>query len=238
MAVVNNIKAVLFDVDDTLFDRNGAQGMVLELIVKQLPQVFDAFEMEHVLEAFAESDRLTTEDFEAGAPSEGLREARNRLFLRLLGIQEDYADAITDIYVRDYPTLNAPVLGAMSLVKELSRRFQIGVVSNGFPDVQYRKLETLGLRNIFSCIVLSEEVGIRKPDPRIFSHATDLLDVLPPECLYVGDSYTNDVVGAKTAGMLSCWLNRGGPMPENEELQADIMISDLKELAEILRKRR
>jgi len=230
-----NLKAVLFDLDDTLFDRNWAQGMVLELIVKQLPHIFNVFEMESVIEAFIESDRLTTEDFEAGAPSEGLRGARSRQFLRLLGIQEDYANTITEIYVRDYPTVNAPMPGAIPLVKELSKRFQVGVVSNGMPDVQYRKLETMGLRDVFSCIVLSEEIGIRKPDPRIFYHATQFLHMQPRECLYVGDSYTNDIVGAKNAGMLACWLNREPSTPENEDVPTDFVISKLEELAKILR---
>lgn len=232
-----NIKAVLFDVDDTLFDRNVAQSAVLELIVKQIPQLFDVFEMERIVEAFAESDRLVIEDFEAGAPSDGLRGVRSRQFLRLLDIQEDYADTITEIYVREYPTVNAPVSGAIPLVKEISRRFQVGVVSNGMPDVQYRKLETIGLRDVFSCIILSEEVGIRKPDPRIFYHAAYLLHMQPLECLYVGDSYTNDIVGSKAAGMLACWLNREPTTPEKEDVQADFVISNLEELAEILRKR-
>jgi len=120
-----DIKAVLFDVDDILFDRNTAQSMILEIIVKRLPHLFNPLEMENVLEAFIESDRITIEEFEAGAPSDGLREARSKQFLRLLGICEDYADTITDIYVQDYPTLNAPVPGAISLVKELSRSHEV-----------------------------------------------------------------------------------------------------------------
>lgn len=232
-----NISAVLFDLDDTLFDRNAAQGTVLDLIVKRFPHLFDVFEMERVAQAFAESDRLVDEDFNAGAPFDGLRESRSRHFLRLLGIREDYADAITELYLRDCPMVNVPVPGAVPLVKELSLRFQVGVVSNGMADVQYRKLDTIGLRDVFSCIVLSEEIGIRKPDPRIFSHAAYLLHIKPPQCLYVGNSYTHDIVGAKTAGMLACWLNRGPSAPRNDNTKADFVIGSLQELAEILRKR-
>jgi HAD superfamily hydrolase (TIGR01509 family) len=229
-----NIKAVLFDVDETLFDRNLAQRAVLEIIVKQLPGVFDAFKPERVLEAFLESDRIMTADFNAGAPSEGLRNMRSELFLRLLGTSEDYVTTITELYVRNYPTVMAPVDGAIPIVKELSLRFKVGVVSNGFPDVQYRKLETIGLRDLFSCIVLSEEFGIRKPNAKIFHHATSLLHMQPSECLYVGDSYTNDVIGAKTAGMQACWLNRESLKPQDEIIKADFIINKLEELPEIL----
>lgn len=230
-----NIKAVLFDVDGTLFDRSLAQRKVLDIIVRQFPRVFDAFGIERVAKAFADSDRITTEDFEAGVPSDGLRRKRSRLFLQLLDLRKDLADAITEIYVRDYPTVDASMAGAVPLVKELSRRFIVGVVSNGLPDVQYRKLEAIGLQQVLSCIVLSEEIGIRKPDPRIFHHAARLLQLQPSECLYAGDSYASDIVGAKASGMLTCWLKRGQLVTPDERARADFVISSLEQLGEILR---
>jgi HAD superfamily hydrolase (TIGR01549 family) len=232
-----NVKAVLFDVDGTLFDRGLAQRKVLEIIVRQFRHIFGAFEMERVAKAFAESDRITTEEFEAGAPSNSLRRKRSRLFLQLLGLRddEDLADAITEVYVRDYPTVDAAMAGAVPLVKELSQLFIVGVVSNGLPDVQYRKLEAIGLQQVLSRIVLSEEIGIRKPDPRIFRHAARLLQLQPSECLYVGDSYASDVVGAKASGMLTCWLNRGQSVAPGECAKADFLVSSLKQLGEIFR---
>jgi len=230
-----NIRAVLFDVDGTLFDRSLAQRKVLDIIVRQFPHIFNIFEIERVAKAFADSDRITAADFEAGVPSDGLRRKRSQLFLQLLDLREDLADAITEIYVRDYPTIDASMAGAVPLVKELSRRFIVGVVSNGLPDVQYRKLEAIGLQQVLSCIVLSEEIGIRKPDPRIFHHAARLLQLQPSECLYVGDSYTSDVVAAKTSGMLACWLKYGQSVTPDECVKADFVVSSLKQLGEILR---
>jgi HAD superfamily hydrolase (TIGR01549 family) len=224
-------------VDGTLFDRDLAQRKVLEIIVRQFSHIFGGFETERVAKAFAESDRITTEEFEAGAPSNSLRRKRSRLFLQLLGLREnkDLADAITEVYVRDYPTVDAAMAGAVPLVRELSQRFIVGVVSNGLPDVQYRKLEAIGLQQVLSCIVLSEEIGIRKPDPRIFRHTAQLLHLQPLECLYVGDSYASDVVGAKASGMLTCWLNRGQSMTPVERAKADFLVNNLKQLDEILR---
>ena len=122
-----NIKAVLFDVDDTLFDRKLAQKKVCKLIVKQIPRVFNAFEMERIQEAFLKSDQISTDIFNSGAPSEGLRDKRSRLFLQLLGIKEDYAATVTEIYIRDYPLVNAAMDGAIPVVKKLSRKFKVGV---------------------------------------------------------------------------------------------------------------
>ena len=109
-------------------------------------------------------------------------------------------------------------------------------VSNGLADVQYRKLETMGLYDLFSCIVLSEVIGIRKPDPAIFQKAASLIHVKPAECLYVGDSYVNDVIGAKNAGMQACWLNPESIKPQDETIKADFIISKLEELPALLRK--
>jgi putative hydrolase of the HAD superfamily len=231
---IKNIKAVLFDIDDTLFDRNGAQRLVLEIIVKRLPGIFHNLVMEQITAAFIESDLITTREFNAGAPSEGLRDIRSRLFLQALGIQEDHADTVTDLYVREYPVVNAPMPGARDIVIELGKKYMTGAVSNGFPDVQYTKLETIGLRKELSCIVLSEELGIRKPDPGIFGHAASLLKVKPGECLYVGDSYTNDVTGAINTGMLACWFNHNQAEPATGDIQPDFIINDLAELTKLL----
>lgn len=234
MDEIRNIRAVLFDVDDTLFDRKGAQSLVIEIIVKRLPEIFQSLEMEPIRAAFEESDLITTRDFYSGAPSEGLRDKRSRLFLRALGISEDHAGTITDMYVREYPAVNAPMPGARTIVGELSMKYITGVVSNGFPDVQYTKLETIGLKQDFACVVLSEEIGIRKPDPGIFLHTASLLKIKPGECLYVGDSYANDVTGAVKAGMAVCWFNRERAKPANRDIKPDFEISDLTEIAALL----
>ena len=228
------IRAVIFDLDDTLYDRNAAQIQIVKLISERFPQTFQGLEEERILEAFLESDRLSTIDFEAGKPSEGLRDKRTKSFLRLLGLQEDNANAITEIYVRDYPKINIPMPGAVKAVKELSKRIPLAVISNGLPDVQYCKIESMGLRGMFSSIVLSEEIGIRKPDAEVFRYAAKCLQVQPAECLYVGDSYRNDIVGAKTAGMKVCWYNYKSLAPENTEIKADFIITSFKELTRIL----
>ncbi len=230
------IKTVFFDIDGTLFDRHLAQKMAIEGIIRKFPDLFSVFEIGYVMDVFLESDRLCLPDFEAGVSSESLREKRSKVFLKILGLNEGYADTITEAYVQDYPTMNSPITGSVSLVKELSSKFQLGVVSNGLPDVQYRKLETLGRKRAFSCIVLSEEFGIRKPDPRIFKHAADRLQTQPVDCLYVGDSYRDDVVGAKTAGMLACWYTSGPNSRRNGDIQADFVITYFEELSDILAK--
>ena len=230
----NSPNALVFDLDDTLFDRNRAQREVLDLIVPEFRVVFGAIDKEKIAAAFFESDRVTTQEFEAGVLAETFRRRRSKLFLNLLDLNEDLADQITAMYVRRYPTIDAPVSGAKSVVQNLAGRFPLGLVSNGLPDVQYRKLETLGIRGLFKCIVLSGEVGIQKPDPRIFWLATASLVREPEECLYVGDSYAADVVGAKSAGMQVCWFNPQGTSHGQAGIEPDFEITALDEIFGIL----
>jgi HAD superfamily hydrolase (TIGR01549 family) len=227
------IKALIFDIDSTLFDRKKAQLPILEKIVALYPTLFCSLKKEQILEAFLESDRIACEAFDAGAPSEALRDMRSKLFLKSLGLPENHADDITETYVREYPHVFAPVDGAVEII-EKAKRFKLGAVSNGLPDVQYRKLETLGIRDKFGCIILSEEVNIRKPDPRIFLLAVEALGLSPAECLFTGDSYSSDVVGAKGAGMYACWLRQDKPYPENPTVKADYVVNNFKEMEKIL----
>ena len=226
------IRAVLFDVDDTLFDRDGAQQGILRVILQELPHVFTDLPAEATLRAFNESDSIALREYEAGVLAEDFRSRRSRLFLGLLGLDEKHADAVTALYVHRYPTIDAPVAGAVSVVRRLADTFPLGVVSNALPDVQYTKLATLGIRHLFRCVVLSGELKIAKPDPRIFLHAAGLLGSAPEDCLYVGDSYENDVVGAKRAGMRTCWFNPRA-LPAGD-ITPDIQIHTLQDLPRAL----
>ena len=170
----------------------------------------------------------------AGGSVEATRTRRSKAFLKILGLSEDPADKITAMYVKSYPTVNASVGGAKSVIRGLAKKFQLGIVSNGWPDVQYRKLETLGIKHLFDCIVLSEEIGIRKPDPGIFWRAAELLARVPEECLYVGDSYNTDIPGAKKAGMQACWFNPHDLGPPQTDTEPDFEIRALDEILVVL----
>jgi putative hydrolase of the HAD superfamily len=231
--MMTKIKAVLFDIDDTLYDRANSQPLVLERIVLQLPHIFEGIDKQRALDAFLESDRISTADWEAGLHVDDIRDYRSNIFLEALGLPLDYAEKITETYLREYPFINAPVDGAVELVQKASRHFKTGVISNSLPDVQYKKIETLGLGRFFSCVVLAAEINLKKPDPAIFIYAAKQLKVLPGECLYIGDNYENDIKGAKGAGMMTCWFRREPTSQINQE-NADFVVKNLKEAEKVL----
>lgn len=234
MLDAKTIKTILFDVDDTLFDRLKAQEEICKRIYQGFQDLFSELQFDVVREAFIMSDGMVNMRIDEGSLREGVRLERSKTFLRLLGIAQDHARPVTKLYMQLYPKINVPVDGAREVVEALASGFQLGVVSNGFVDIQYHKLNMLGIKELFSCIVLSDEIGIRKPTPDIFLHAAVLLKRTPEECLYVGDSYEYDIRGAKEAGMKACWFNRQGSPAPRSLLTPDMEIGSLRELLHLL----
>ena len=226
--------AVLFDVDDTLYDRRAAQGDILRHMIRRWPELFADRDEAAVFAAFDQSDRDTVDHFYTSSDIRASRTVRTRRFLEALGRPDDRAAELTDLYVEAYREVNRPVPDAAVVLTACARDHSVGVISNAFPDVQYHKLTTIGVRHLLHCIVLSEEVGIRKPDPAIFELACADLNVEPERALYVGDSFANDVVGAHAAGLASCWFNPGGGSPPQADPEPDFTVSRLLEVVALV----
>lgn len=232
--MIGELKAVIFDIDDTLFDREDAQQKTLRIIMREFSDTFAGIDEETAIDAFLESDHISVRDFNVGDSVSVARTKRSKRFLNILGLRVDPAEKITEMYVKAYPDVKAPIKNAESVVIGLARQFPLGVVSNGSPDVQCRKLKTLGIEHLFECIVLSAELGIQKPDPRIFWEAATMLKKGPEECLYIGDSYDTDVLGAKSARMKVCWFNPHGLQPSQIDVKPDFEISSLDRVLRIV----
>lgn len=118
-------------------------------------------------------------------------------------------------------------------LERLSRSYRLGVITNGLPLGQRRKLERLGIARYFETLVASAEVGVGKPDREIFCRALSRMRVAAGDALMVGDSLEGDVLGAQRAGMKAVWLRRGdysGAGCANEVPVA----ADLQELEAVL----
>ena len=135
----------------------------------------------------------------------------------------DTRHGVIGLYDDSIPTLEA-----------LRGRYQLAVITNGPWDMQIDKLEVHGCEGHFDLFVASGELGLLKPDPRIFQHACDKLGVAPEEAWHIGDSLTTDVAGAKAAGLTAVWLNRDGATREEGQPGPDHEIMSLTELLPLL----
>ena len=123
--------------------------------------------------------------------------------------------------------------GAEELVRYLAKKYPLTVVTNGFIEVQYEKFDKSGLRDCFSHIVLSEEVGCQKPNPRIYEEALRMNGVSAAETVMIGDSWNSDIQGAINAGIDQIWVRKSkDPLPEGQS--ATYLVQSLSEVMEIL----
>lgn len=111
---------------------------------------------------------------------------------------------------------------------------RLTLITNGSSDVQRGKLRALGIERVFHATVISGELGIAKPDPRIFAHALELCQVKPEHVWHVGDNLVTDVGGANAAGIGSVWLNRRGSTRREEDPTPRVEVSTLSDLPKAL----
>ena len=113
-------------------------------------------------------------------------------------------------------------------------RMPLALVTNGSTDTQREKLQALGLDGAFDVVVISGEVRVRKPDPRVFALALRDLGVAAQDVWHVGDNPQTDVAGAKAAGLTAVWLNRRQRALRETEPRPDLEIRTLSSLVESL----
>jgi len=126
-----------------------------------------------------------------------------------------------------------PLDGVLELLRDLQSRYALGLLTNGPSDMQWPKIDSLGVAEFFDAIVVAGDVGIYKPDSRVFEILLDRLHVESGTALYVGDNYDVDIVGAHAAGMRAAWVRANGTRP-TANVVPDIEVAATAELREAL----
>ncbi|WP_149185218.1 HAD family hydrolase [Streptomyces sp. TRM49041] len=204
------IRAVLWDIDDTIFDYATADraGMRRHLRDEGLTGAFSGVE-----QALARWQEATAEHwarFSAGEVSWDVqRRDRVRTFLGVpLGDEE--ADAWFERYLAHYEAAWALFPDTVPVLDLLAGDYRHGVLSNSSLHNQDRKLRVLGVRDRFEAVVCAADIGVSKPEAAAFHAACDALGLAPREVAYVGDQPDIDARGAADAGLLGVWLDRLG----------------------------
>ncbi|MGW1375561.1 HAD family hydrolase [Streptomyces sp. NPDC002446] len=227
------IRAVLWDIDDTLFDYTGSDrtGALRHLRAEGLLAAYGGEEA-----ALARwRDAMETEFARFLAGEVGFLDHRRGRARTFLGTEltDDEADAWFARYRAHYEASwvlfpdSAPALEALApLVRQ-------AVLSNSSTANQERKLAALGIRERFEAVLCADELGHAKPAPEAFTGACEVLGLPPGEVVYVGDRLDIDALGARDAGLTAVWLDRTGT---GEGLPPGVRrIASLAELPELLR---
>ena len=190
------IKAVLFDLDETVLDRSKTLEFYL---------------------AWQSTEHLNLPDEDCDKYTQRFLELDNN---GSVGKEKVYAELVKEFSIDDYTAVELTqtyndmlgrfVVGRRHITESISvlksQGLKTGIVSNGRSPFQEEKIESLGLTSLFDTILVSEAAGFRKPDKEIFELASKNLDVKPAECVFVGDNPVADIEGANNAGMFSVFI--------------------------------
>ena len=227
-------KHIFFDLDRTLWDFDAAAEVAFERIYEQyhlkdlgIPSAHEFHEVYHPLnerlwELYRE-DKITKDD---------LNRTRFLKPLEHYDIHDiELADHLSMDYVYWSPRIVRLVPGTMELLDYLKPKYHLHLITNGFQEVQDTKLSLSGLKPYFETLTVSEEVGVKKPNPEIFHYALQKAHAKAEESIVIGDEMAVDIDGARAAGIDQIFFNASGKPSEGERT---FEVRNLLEIKEIL----
>lgn len=218
--------AFIFDVDDTLYDQ-------LQPFQSALAQQVNIKELS-VEKVFVRSRQYSDQVFQLAESGQitmaEMHQYRIQKALSDFGISMTTSEAAA--FQRDYTRFQQEISLIADVRKTLdyclARGFLLGVITNGPEKHQWRKIEQLQLTKWIQKenIIVSGEVGLAKPQSEIFELAEIKMGLTKSQTYYIGDSFQNDVVGAKNAGWHAVWSNRRGHLPSDASINYDYLVND------------
>jgi putative hydrolase of the HAD superfamily len=227
-------KHIFFDLDHTIwdFDKNAEETLhelyeIYSLNEIGLPSA-DVF-----IETYTRNNHQLWAEYHTGKITKTeLRETRFKRTFIELGVHPDVLPvAFEDDYVKLCPTKTNLFPHAHETLQYLQSKYTLHLISNGFKEASELKIGNTNIGAYFENVIISEIVGINKPDPAIFQHALDLAGAQKHESIMIGDSLEADVYGALNFGMDAIYFNPfNTPKPDDVPLQ----VTHLKELTSLL----
>jgi len=239
--IVRAFEGVLFDLDDTLHDDTTTYRSAASRVAQRIAAEYgvSATALLTAYTKFAEAFWGALGDEHLNLSLKGVRERMWADTLASVGI--DGRNGLAERAAAEYNRFRGEGLqlypGVLPLLHDLrASGRRIGLITNGFAETHREKIASLQLERAFDAVVLADEVGMVKPDPRIFLYACELVGTLPASTVMVGDRYDRDIAGALEAGLATIWLN-----PSNEPVPAgaaspDVVVRSFEGVAEALRR--
>ena len=195
---------ILFDLDHTLwdFEKNAAEALT-ELYATYQLATLGEFSIDQFCRTFHKVNYHLWHLHQTGDYDQvRLRTERFKIIFTDLGVPEAKMPTdIADAYLKLCPSKPHVFPYTHDILDYLQAKYQLHIVTNGFSDVQWIKLDSAGLTNYFKQIVTSDDAGFRKPDPGIFSYVLDRIGAAPADCVMVGDNLDTDIAGAQAVNI-------------------------------------
>lgn len=199
------IKAVIFDIDNTLYSYDDAHAVAWEALCAYAREQLH-MDAETFLRCHKAAQTIVTERLGTDCAALHNRQLRYQVLLEENQLPLHHAMAMNDLYWGTLIAAARPTPGIMDCLQALKQAgYILGIGTDMTIDYQLKKLTALQMLPLFDFIVSSEEVNAEKPNKKLFACCVQKAGVLPEECLFVGDSLKKDVYGAAGAGMESLW---------------------------------
>ncbi|MGM5470525.1 YjjG family noncanonical pyrimidine nucleotidase [Flavobacteriaceae bacterium LMO-SS05] len=223
---IDTIKHVFFDLDHTLwdFDKNSALTFhkifelhQVEVETRDFLKVYEPINLKYW--KLYREEQIDKARLRYGR----LKDAFDVLNLK---VEDGLIHQLSTDYIENLPTFNYLFEGAVDLLNYLKPNYELHIITNGFEEVQLKKMTTSNITHYFKTITNSEMAGVKKPNPLIFNHALEIAKAKAHESIMIGDSYEADVLGALQVGFDAIFFNYN-----NETI--DSKIKQVKDLLEI-----
>jgi putative hydrolase of the HAD superfamily len=218
------ITYVFFDLDHNLWDFDRNSGLALE-------RVFQRFSVGIPLASFLKvyepiNFNYWREFREERVTKTQLRRGRLIDSFSKLGVTNDIQiiDCMSEAYIEELPNNNYLFDGTFELLEYLKEKYTLHIITNGFSQVQFIKLEKSKLAPFFATVTSSEEVGVKKPNPLVFKTALSQALTSALLSVMIGDTFDADILGAEGVGMDTIFFNYRKEIPKNGYKVVDYLL--------------
>lgn len=203
-----DVEFVYFDLDDTLLDHEHAERKALADVRDRYLEIFGTWSVDELQAKYHEINAPLWRRYSDGEIDKStVKQERFARLLEAAGASHAHSGLIGRYYMQQYGEHWQFIPGAREAYERVADAYPVGVLTNGFAEVQSRKFDAFPvLEERAESVVICEETGVLKPHPDVFSHATERVEATTDEVLYVGDSYRSDVEGAQRAGWRVAWF--------------------------------
>lgn len=224
-------EVIIFDADNTLFDFTMSERRAL----KQTMETFQInYSEEDHLPIYVDINKEIWQEFEKGLITQkALKGERFRRLGEKLGVDIE-PQAFSSQYLEHLSYASILYNETLTLIKRLKENYRLSILTNGLTSVQNRRVRQSELAPYLEDVVISEEINLSKPDPAIFKHALERLNVTDKsKVLMVGDSLSSDIQGGINAGIDTCWFNPKHH-PNTTSIHPKYEINSLTKLLDLL----
>ncbi len=227
----NKLEWILFDADHTLFDFDRSARISLQDTLDEYGIAYTDL----TVESYFAINRACWRAFEQGRIDRAtLTRSRFELFFEEIGVEGIDPLAFNAKYLSHLPEHPYFLEGALEALEIVGQHFKMGIITNGLQEVQRPRLLQSGIDHHFEVIVVSDEIGLAKPDPAYFAHVHREMNMPEKDrVMVVGDSLFSDMHGGITYGFRTCWYNPSGT-PATDDIRPDHQVRSHAELIDML----